>query len=53
MTSMGPEFKFEIIEATEDKCPRHERWNEFGFTEDFCEARHQGWGDGVVQSLKP
>ncbi|MDJ0914264.1 MAG: L-2-amino-thiazoline-4-carboxylic acid hydrolase [Desulfobacterales bacterium] len=60
MTSMGPEFKFEIVEATEDKCvartdkcPWHERWKEFGFTEDFCEAGHQGWGDGAVKSLNP
>jgi len=60
MTSMGPEFKFEIIEATEDRCvgkaamcPWHERWKEFGLKEDFCNSGHQGWGDGAVQSLNP
>jgi hypothetical protein len=60
MTSMGPEFNFEIVEATEDrcvgranKCPWHERWKEFGLKEDFCNSGHQGWGDGAVQSLNP
>ena len=60
MTSMGPEFDFEIVEATEDrcvgranKCPWHERWKEFGFKEDFCNSGHQGWGDGAVESLNP
>ena len=60
MTSMGPEFDFEIVEATEDrcvgranKCPWHERWKEFGFKEDFCNSGHQEWGDGAVESLNP
>ena len=60
ITSMGPEFDFEIVEATEDrcvgranKCPWHERWKEFGFKEDFCNPGHQGWGDGAVESLNP
>ncbi len=58
ITSMGPEFEFEIVEASDDrcvgrtnKCPWHERWKELGLREDFCNSGHQGWGDGAVQSL--
>jgi len=60
MTSMGPEFKFEVVEATENrcvgrttKCPWHERWKELGLKDDFCSSGHQGWGDGAVGSLNP
>jgi hypothetical protein len=60
MTSMGPEFKFEVVEATEDrcvgkttKCAWHERWKELGLKDDICSSGHQGWGDGAVESLNP
>ena len=60
ITAMGPEFNFEIIEATEDRCvgrttmcPWHERWKEFGLKEEFCNSGHQAWGDGAVESLNP
>jgi hypothetical protein len=60
VTSMGPEFKFEVVEATEDrcvgrttKCAWHERWKELGLKDDFCSSGHQGWGDGAVESLNP
>jgi hypothetical protein len=60
ITSMGPEFKFETVEASEDKsvgrstqCPWHERWKEMGLNEEFCTSGHQGWGEGAVESLNP
>ncbi len=60
MTSMGPEFKFEVVEATEDRCvgratgcPWHERWKELGLDFDFCSSGHQAWGDGAAESLNP
>ena len=60
MTSMGPEFKFEVVEATEDRCvgkttgcPWHERWKELGLDFDFCSSGHQAWGDGATESLNP
>ena len=59
-TSMGPEFKYEVVEATEDKCvgratgcPWHERWKELGLDFDFCSSGHQAWGDGAAESLNP
>ena len=58
VTSMGPEFEFKTVEATDDrcvgkttKCAWHERWKELGFKEDLCSLGHQGWGDGAVESL--
>ena len=58
MASMGPEFKFEVVEATEERCvgkttvcPWHERSKEQGLGFDFCSAGHQAWADGVVESL--
>ena len=60
MTAMGPEFKFEVVEATENRCvgrttmcPWHERWKELGLDFDYCGSGHQGWGDGCVGSLTP
>jgi hypothetical protein len=60
MTSMGPEFRFEVVEATEDrcvgkttKCAWHERAKELGVKEDLCGSGHQGWGDGAVEILNP
>ncbi|MGA2938959.1 MAG: L-2-amino-thiazoline-4-carboxylic acid hydrolase [Syntrophobacteraceae bacterium] len=57
---MGPEWEFEVVEATRDrcaarvsKCPYHERWKEQGLGWDFCKIGHRRWGDGVVESLNP
>ena len=50
-TSMGPEFQFEIVESTKDRCvgkttecPWHKRWKEQGLDMDTCGAGHQAWG---------
>ncbi|HYM18444.1 MAG TPA: L-2-amino-thiazoline-4-carboxylic acid hydrolase [Micropepsaceae bacterium] len=58
--SMGPEFVFEVVEATQDRCvgrttqcPWHKRWKEQGLDFDICSAGHQRWGDGVAESLNP
>jgi hypothetical protein len=58
--SMGPEFVFEIVEATKDRCvgktsqcPWHKRWKEQGLDMDICGVGHQRFGDGAVQSLNP
>jgi len=58
MASMGPEFVFEIVKSTEDrcvsraiKCPWHERFKEQGISEDYCTAGHQGWAEGGAESL--
>ena len=56
--SMGPEFKFEIVESTKDRCvgktthcPWYNRWKEQGLTMDTCSAGHQAWGEGALESL--
>ena len=58
--SMGPEFVFEVVEATEDRCvgrttqcPWHKRWKELGLNFDTCGVGHQRWGDGAAESLNP
>ena len=58
--SMGPEFVFEIAEATKDRCvgtttqcPWHKRWKEQGIDFDTCGAGHQNWGAGAIESLNP
>lgn len=60
LVSMGPEFEFEVVEATKDKCvgrttqcPWHKRWKEQGVDFDTCGVGHQRWGDGAVESLNP
>jgi hypothetical protein len=60
LTSMGPEFEWEAVETTEDrcvqkatKCPWHERWKELGLDFDYCGSGHQAWCDGVCESLNP
>ena len=59
-TSMGPEFEFEVVEATKDRCvgrttqcPWHKRWKEQGVEIDTCSAGHQNWGEGAAESLNP
>lgn len=58
--SMGPEFEFEVVEATADRgvgktsqCPWHKRWKEQGVDFNSCGAGHQRWGDGPAESLNP
>ena len=58
--AMGPEFVFEIVESSKDRCvgkttqcPWHKRWKEQGLDMDTCGAGHQRWGDGAVESLNP
>ena len=58
--SMGPEFVFEVVEATKDRCvgkttqcPWHKRWKEQGLDINTCGVGHQRWGDGAVESLNP
>ena len=58
--SMGPEFEFKVVEATQDrcvarcsKCAWHERWKELGLGWDFCRSGHQRWGEGAVESMNP
>ena len=56
--AMGPEFKFEIVESTKDRCvgkttecPWHKRWMEQGVSFDTCSSGHQAWGAGAAESL--
>ncbi len=58
--SMGPEFEFEVVESTKDrcvgrttKCPWHKRWKEQNVGFDTCSAGHQKWGEGAAESLNP
>lgn len=58
--SMGPEFVFEVVEASKDRCvgrttqcPWHKRWKEQGVDFDTCGTGHQSWGEGAVESLNP
>ena len=58
--AMGPEFVFEIVESSKDRCvgkttqcPWHKRWKEQGIDFDTCGTGHQNWGDGDVESLNP
>ena len=58
--SMGPEFVFQVVEATKDRCvgtttecPWYKRWKEQGLEMDTCSAGHQSWGDGAAESLNP
>ncbi len=60
LAAMGPEFVFEVVEATEDRCvgkttqcPWHKRWKEQGLDFDTCGVGHQRWGDGATESLNP
>ena len=58
--SMGPEFVFEVVEATPNRCvgrttqcPWHKRWKEQGLNFDTCGVGHQKWGEGVAESINP
>lgn len=58
VASMGPDFKWEIVESSEDrcvtknvKCPWYERFKEQGIDFDYCGSGHQIYGEGVCDSL--
>jgi len=58
--SMGPEFVFEVVESTKDRCvgktsqcPWHKRWKEQGVDFNTCGVGHQKWGEGAAESLNP
>ncbi len=58
--SMGPEFQFDVVESTKDRCvgrttecPWQKRWKEQGAGFDTCGAGHQKWGEGAAESLNP
>jgi hypothetical protein len=58
--SMGPEFRFEVVESTPDRCvgrttqcPWHKRWKEQGIDFDTCGVGHQKWGEGAAAALNP
>ena len=58
--SMGPEFEFEVVEATRErcvvrtlKCAWYERYKEQGIDWDFCSVGHERWGNGAVESVNP
>ncbi len=58
--AMGPEFQFEVVESTDDRCvgrtteyPWHKRWKEQGLETNTCGAGHQRWGDGATDALNP
>jgi hypothetical protein len=59
-TSMGPEFEFQVVASTKDRCvgtttecPWHKRWKEQGLDMDTCSAGHQAWSDGAAGGLNP
>lgn len=58
--SMGPEFRFEVVESTPDRCvgrttecPWHKRWKEQRVDFDTCGVGHQKWGEGAAAALNP
>lgn len=60
VASMGPDFKWEIVESSEErcvtknvKCPWHDRFKELGISFDFCGSGHQRYGEGLCDSLNP
>jgi hypothetical protein len=60
LTAMGPEFVFNIVESSKDRCvgtttqcPWHKRSQEQGLDFDSCGVGHQNWGSGAVESLNP
>ena len=60
VASMGPDFMWEIVESSEDKCvtknvkcPWYERFKEQSISFDYCGSGHQKWCEGVCDSLNP
>lgn len=60
IASMGPEFEFEIIEATAEKaafryheCPWWNRMKELGISDDLCSAACPAYWNGSAKSFNP
>jgi hypothetical protein len=60
VVAMGPEVKFEIVEATAEKvvsrsagCPWWNRMKELGISDDLCSAGDYAWCDALAKSLNP
>jgi hypothetical protein len=60
MSSMGPEFQFEMIEESDNRCvcqtttcPWVNRANEQGVADPKCKEGHMQWGESVVKALNP
>ena len=58
MSSMGPEFKFEMIEESDTRCvcqtttcPWASRANEQGVTELTCKEGHLAWAESILKAL--
>ena len=58
LATMGPDFEFEDVEVSEDKCvgrttkcPWYDRYKEQGVSEMTCNVGHQAWGEGVIGNL--
>ncbi len=57
---MGPELKFETVEATEGKamvrcteCPWWNRTKELGISDDICSVGDHAWNNGLAKVLNP
>jgi L-2-amino-thiazoline-4-carboxylic acid hydrolase len=60
LSSMGPEFKFEMVEASDTRCvwqtttcPWANRAKEQGVAELTCKEGHQAWAESVIKELNP
>jgi len=57
---MGPEFKFETLEATTEKaivrcteCPWWNRAKELAISEDMCSVGDHAWNNGLAKAINP
>jgi hypothetical protein len=57
---MGPELKFETVEATAEKatircteCPWWNRAKELEISDDMCSIGDPAWGNGLAKALNP
>jgi hypothetical protein len=60
VVAMGPEVKFEIVEATAEKavlrstgCPWWNRMKELGISDNLCSSGDSAWCDNLAKSLNP
>ena len=60
VVAMGPEVKFEIVEATAEKvvsrsagCPWWNRMKELGISDDLCSVADPAYFNGLAKSLNP
>ena len=58
--TMGPELKFETVEATAEKatircteCPWWNRAKEFEISDDMCSVGDFAWNNGLAKALNP